>query len=112
MTMFGKTKTITPPVINGHTRDQQPEMWRTFYKSAFKAENTPFTGNLFENNYLNQSTLSPGPLFNLSEVNSAIDCINTNESYEMHYHWKSLHTYGHAAKICLTAIFNSWGTAF
>ena len=106
--MFGKTKVTTPHIINGHNRDAQPAMWRTHYKSTFKAEDTRYTGNLFQGKYFDHCEISNTSLFNLNEINSAIDCIDTNKSYKMHYHWKSLHSPDHAAKVCLLEIFNCW----
>ena len=47
-TLFCKSKAPQPSIIDGHTREQQPEMWREYYKTAYEAEETPYTGDLLQ----------------------------------------------------------------
>ena len=46
--------------------------------------------------------------FNVSEINSAINLIDTNKSYKLHCHWKYLSFSNNISKLCLVEIFNSW----
>ena len=87
-------------------------MWREHYKTVFKAEETPYNGDLCKKvDEMMSSQNSVPTMFRLVEINSAIQHINTNKSYDRHYHWKFLDGPGHAAKHCLLAIFNSWSSA-
>lgn len=107
--LYGKPKAPQPPVINGHTRDQQPEMWRSHFKSSYKAEETPYNGDLLDN--INDTLTSNNfsfSEFTIDEVNDAILLIDTNKSYNMHFHWKYLPSFYHTAKYCLVEVFNCW----
>ena len=46
--------------------------------------------------------------FTLDELNDAIQLIDTDKSYSMHYHWKKLISSDHSAKLCLINVFDSW----
>ena len=41
-------------------------------------------------------------------VIAIIDNIDTNKSYQRHYHWKYLTSRNHFAKKCLLKVFNTW----
>ena len=107
--LFGKRKAPQPSIIDGHTREGQPMMWREFYKESYNAEETPYSGDLLDgidNKLLTQQI--DFSLFNLNELNDAVNLMNTNKSYKMHYHWKSLNAFDHCAKVCLIETFNEW----
>ena len=106
--LFNKKRKAIPAVINGHTRDKQPEMWRNYFKHVFKAAESPYSGNLLDviNDKLdcNNTFLH----YNINEINNAIVDINTNKSYNRHFHWKKLIPTNHFAKLCLRDVFNCW----
>ena len=41
--LFKKNKPPSPAYINGKSRNEQPEMWRKYFMSVFKAKNIPFS---------------------------------------------------------------------
>ena len=47
--LFKKSKVPAPAMIEGHSRPAQPKMWREHFKGVFKAENSPYQGNLLCN---------------------------------------------------------------
>ena len=84
-------------------------MWREHFKTVFKAENTPFTDNIFDETTVPNSHNSFMP-FTIDEIFSSIGCIDTDKSYSRHYHWKNLLSFGknHHAFLCLLTVFNFW----
>ena len=106
--LFKSNKPVSPAIINGHNRTQQPSMWRSHFKNVFKADNTIYSGELFDivNEKLECNTSFCA--FTTDQINTAISHIDTNKSYARHYHWKHLTAENHFAKLCLSFIFNSW----
>ena len=43
---FRKPKSTPPAMVDGCSKSEQPDMWRKHFKSVFKAEETPYNGNL------------------------------------------------------------------
>ena len=104
--------TSSPAVINGHSRSNQPAMWRNNFKRVFKAEVFLYEENILDDvNIKIKNASSSFEGFELFEINNAIFKMNTNESYDRHYHWKNLHLEAHAAKLCLNNVFNNWSQA-
>ena len=105
-----KAKTPTPALIDGHSRNAQPHMWRGHFKEVFSAEETPYTGNLLTdvNENISNTDISSFNYINTSELENAISLINTNKSYKRHHHWKHLNSDNHSAKRCLIEIFKYW----
>ena len=105
--MFRKTQQPPPAVIDGHTRDNQPQMWRDHFKNVFKAEEFPHNGEICSDIHVSDNELNFTP-FHIDEINTAICNIDTNKSYKRHYHWKYLLSNNHLAKRCLLTVFNAW----
>ena len=110
--MLKKPKFTTPSVVNGHTRDTQPSMWREHYKKVYSAEETPYDGDIFNSinkkiSKIDQSVINKCK-FTILEINSVTKFINTNKSYKRHFHWKNLFSEYHSAKLCLQQVLNSW----
>ena len=108
--LFKNSTHVAPALINGKNRSEQPEMWRSHLKKVFKAEDTPYNGNLLSiideklanNTYFDK--------FTIDEINTAITYIDTNKSYDRHYHWKYLLSTRHSAKLCLCHLFDFWAS--
>ena len=107
--LFKKQKPSLPTTINGYSRETQPVMWRQHFKTVFKAEDTPYNGNIFDiiDNKIDFNVMQCFD-FDIFDINNAIIDIKTNKSYTRHNHWKYLHGQSHSAKLCLSAVFKSW----
>lgn len=114
-TLFKSSTQPTPSYINGKPRDEHPVMWREHFKKVFKAEETPFNCNLFENTRFFDTNIDFDTeyLFKTDEIVSAILDIDTDKSYSRHHHWKKLLLYdrNHIAFTCLQNVFNFWALA-
>ena len=99
-------------MVDGCSKSEQPDMWRKHFKSVFKAEETPYNGNLCDCiDEMIAVENPPPPSFSLSEINESISNIDTDKSYNRHFHWKSLNSPNHAAKQCLRVIFYKWAVS-
>ena len=103
-------KSAQPAKIDGHSIAEQPAMWHKHLREVYKAEDTPYNGNLLQhvNSLINIDVINSFEKFNINDINSAIFEINTNKSFTRHHHWKFLLHNHHYAKQCLNKIFNFW----
>lgn len=111
--LFQKQKPMIPAIINNCDQDEQPDMWRNYYKTVFSASETACKqDDIFKpiDDKLVLDDKSLCNIFSLQEVYDAISLIDTDKSYKRHYHWKSLFSLNpnHCAFTCLLEIFNCW----
>ena len=104
--MFRHPKSPTPALIEGHSRNDQPQTWREHFVDVFQGESTPYSCGIMEDINPTSVEVANFNYINIDEINSTITEINTNKSYTRHKHWKYLHTYEHSAKLCLLNIMN------
>ena len=106
--LFKKPRTAPPAMLDGHSRSAQPSMWREHFRNVFCAEETVYKGDLLKEvkRNISKDDIIKFENINLPEINNVIMDINTNKSYKRHFHWKSLCTGNHAAKLCLTETIN------
>lgn len=106
---FRTPKSPSPCNIEGFSRAEQPAMWADHFNDVFKGETAPYDGEMLNDIPVTTQDIEQFDYINLDEVNSVISNINTNKSYERHYHWKHLNSNtNHSAKLCLTNIMNFW----
>ena len=104
--MFPKPKKSWSRPISGCKPADQPEMWRSHYKTVFKADEQPYSGPLLDDIKVNPEE---APEFSVLEITDAISCINTDKSYKRHHHWQKLtNPMEHSAVKCLQKVLNSW----
>lgn len=106
--LFKHSKTAPPAMIDGYSRSAQPSMWREHFRNVFQAEERPYQGDLLKeiSEQISKEDLGSLKAFSVDEINDAITNINTNKSYQRHFHWKSLVSSNHAAKTCLAEVLN------
>ena len=108
--LFKNPKSPSPAVINGHSTQDQPLMWRNHFYDVFHGNSEPYTGPILDeiNNEVRDTDKDNFKHISIDEINCSILQIDTNKSYERHCHWKYLATYNHSAKICLLNVFRFW----
>lgn len=60
------------------------------------------------NSKINRTDIELFKYIDLNDINAAISEIDTNKSHSGHYHWKSLPTTNHYAKLCSVEVINYW----
>ena len=103
--LFCKPKIAKPAMIDGHTRQAQPEMWRQYFRNVFHAEDTPYEGNISHSISISSDDITHFNHVNLNEMNVVLNTINSDKSYKRHHHWECLASESHTAKLCLLKIF-------